>query len=87
MKRLAEKMTAAQLNSEGCLQLVCTVLAEAREEYRSVRRALHCSPDDKDLQRHHKAIRQFFTSEYFHNLTGGMVDGQAVLDSLDKEVI
>lgn len=87
MKRLAEKMTAEQLNSEGCLQLVCTFLAEAREEYRWVRRGLHCTPDDKELLRHYKLMRAFFTSEYFHNITGGMVDGQAVLDSLDKEVI
>lgn len=84
-KRLADTMTAQDLNSDGCVDLVAAVLTAAAEEYRQVRRCLRAQPFDADTYRHYLNCRDFWTSHYFRRLTGGLVDGRAILQQLDME--
>ena len=85
-KRLADIMTAQDLNSDGCVALVAAVLAAAAEEFRYARFCVRNQPFDVDSYQHYLNCRDFWTSQYFRRLTGGLVNGRAILERLDMEV-
>lgn len=84
--RLKDRLSPQDLDDNGCISLVATVLGNAADEYRSVRR---CRKTDssKETEQHYELCRQFWLSDYFRRLTGGLISGTAILTSLDAEVI
>ena len=78
-----KRLTADDLNDEGCLMLVCEICREAAADYLQAKAALNRHPDDKRAQANYKVKRNFFLSEYFYGLTG--LNGRAVLEGLDRK--
>ena len=84
--RMRETMTAADLNLDGCIELASAILREAASDYTEARRALNRNPFDQDARHHFYECRRFYNSDYFKALSGGLVDGKAVMEDLDKRV-
>jgi hypothetical protein len=85
--RMKTYMTAADMNTEGCLQLAETILEEAAQEYLHARRAVVAHPNSKDAQEHFKTCQAFYRSDWFAALSGGVMDGETVMRRLNKEAV
>jgi hypothetical protein len=85
--RMRDYLTAADLSTEGCLQLAEEVLQEASEEYVRARRAVVAHPNDRDAQEHFKTCQAFYRSDWFAALSGGVMDGETVMRRLNKEAV
>lgn len=85
--RMRTYMKAADMNTEGCLQLAETILEEAAQEYLHARRAVVAHPNSKDAQEHFKTCQAFYRSDWFAALSGGVIDGETVMRRLNKEAV
>lgn len=85
--RMKDYLKAADLSTEGCLQLAEEVLQEASEEYVRARRAVVTHPNDRDAQEHFRLCQLFYRSDWFAALSGGVVDGETVMRRLNKEAV
>lgn len=85
--RMKTYMKAADMNTEGCLQLAETILEEAAQEYLHARRAFVAHPNSKDAQEHFKTCQAFYRSDWFAALSGGVIDGETVMRRLNKEAV
>lgn len=85
--RMKTYMKAADMNTEGCLQLAETILEEAAQEYLHARRAVVAHPNSKDAQEHFKTCQAFYRSDWFAALSGGVIDAETVMRRLNKEAV
>ena len=85
--RMKTYMRAEDLNTEGCLMLAEAVLQGASEDYIHARRAVIAHPNNKEAQAHFKAMQEFYRSDYFAALSGGVIDGEDVMRKLNKEAV
>ena len=77
-----KRLTADDLNDEGCLMLVCEICREAAADYIQARDNYRRKPGDNRAAANYRVKRNFFLSEYFYKLTG--LNGRAVLEGLDR---
>lgn len=85
--RMKTYMKAADMNTEGCLELAETILEEAAQEYLHARRAVVAHPNSKDAQEHFKTCQAFYRSDWFAALSGGVIDAETVMRRLNKEAV
>ena len=84
--RMKDRLTPDDLNTSACVELAATVLKEAAEAYKQALRNVRIAPRDKIAREHLKTCRDFYRSDWFKALSCGMVDGEAVMRELEKEV-
>lgn len=85
--RMKDCLKPEDLSTEGCLKLAETILAEAAQEYLHARRAVVAHPNDRDAQEHFKTCQAFYRSGWFAALSGGVIDGETVMQRLNKEAV
>ena len=84
---MRDYLTAADLSTEGVLNLAETILEEAAQEYLHARRAVVAHPNSKDAQEHFKTCQAFYRSDWFAALSGGVIDAETVMRRLNKEAV
>ena len=84
--RMKDRLTPDDLNTRACVDLAATVLEEAAEAYKQALRNVRISPRDRIAREHLKTCRDFYRSDWFKALSCGLVDGEAVMRELEKEV-
>ena len=82
--RMRDTLRAEDLNSDACVTLAAKILAEAANEYIRTRRRCDACPSRENLD-HLKTCRSFYLSEWFAALSGGLVDGKATMEALDRQ--
>ena len=85
--RMKDYLKAADMNTEGCLQLAETILEEAAQEYLHARRAVVAHPNDEYAREHFKTCQAFYRSDWFAALSCGVMDGETVMRRLNKEAV
>ena len=86
LPRMKDYLKPDDLDTEGCLRLAAEVLQEAGAEYVAARRAVRQEPYDKLAQAHLKTMKDFYRSDHFKALSGGLATGDAVMRELDKRI-
>ena len=84
--RMKDRLTPDDLNDRACVELAATVLEEAAEAYKQALRHVRNNPFDKTAREHLNTCRDFYRSDWFKALSCGLVDGEAVMRELEKEV-
>ena len=84
---MRDYLTAADLSTEGVLNLAETILEEAAQEYLHARRAVVAHPNSKDALEHFKTCQAFYRSDWFAALSGGVIDAETVMRRLNKEAV
>lgn len=84
--RMADYLQPEELNLDGCISLATAVLAGAAEDYLHAARQYRANPHSESARAHYRTCRNFYLSDYFQALSGGLVDGKAVLKELDDRV-
>ena len=82
--RMRDTLRAEDLNSDACVTLAAKILADAANEYVRTRRRCDACPSRENLD-HLKTCRSFYLSEWFAALSGGLVDGKAAMEALDRQ--
>lgn len=83
--RMNTYMKPEDLNTEDCLTLAEAVLQGAAEDYIHARRAAVAHPNSKDAQEHLRVCELFYRSDWFAALSGGVIDGKAAMEALDRQ--
>ena len=81
-RRMVDYLKPEDLNTDACVDLASTILAEAGAEYIHAVRAVRANPTNKDAAAHLRACKAFYRSDYFAALSMGAVDGEAVMQKL-----
>lgn len=84
-RRMKDYMKPEDLNTDGVVMLASAVLAEAAAAYVHAKAATLRHPNDKDAQEHLKTCVLFYRSDWYKALSGGLVDGDAVMLELDRQ--
>lgn len=84
--RVKDYLRPEDLDTEGCLRLVRQIMKDAAAEYMQARRTLNAEPHNKGAQMRMRACREFYTSDWFKALACGLVQGETVMELLDKRV-
>ena len=82
---MENRLTADQLDSNGCFNMLYAMVQLLARDFRVAYRAAANNPRNTRMRRRYRRIRDVFTSEYFSVLTG--LDGSAVVDQLESEPI
>lgn len=77
-----KRITLAELNDDGCLNLLEAYVKSLAEDYRSALRLFLADKKDKKTYDSLMNIRNIFLSKYFSDMTG--LNGEAILYQLDK---
>ena len=83
MPRMKDTLRPEDLNTNACVKLAETVLKEAAEDYICARRRADVCPSEENLG-HLKICREFYLSDWFLALSGGVAEGSAVVRELDR---
>lgn len=84
--RLKDTMKAADLDTDGCVELAREVLKEAANDLQEAARQAACHPTKENLA-HLEICRNFYKSDLFRALSCGLVDGNAVMQQLVKSAL
>lgn len=81
--RMKDTLRPEDLNTDACVKLAETILREAAEDYIHARRRADVCPSKENLG-HLRICREFYLSEWFMALSGGVAEGTAVMRELDR---
>ena len=81
--RMKGAIEPRDLNTDACVALAEQILKEAAEDYIHARRRADVCPSKENLG-HLRICREFYLSEWFMALSGGVAEGSAVVRELDR---
>ena len=86
IQRMKDTMKASDLNDEAVIELAATILSGlARDLEMAARRA--AAYPSKDNLHHLEVIRNIYSSEWFHTLSLGTVNGPEAAQSIIKRTL
>lgn len=83
LPRMKDTIKPEDLNTNACVKLAETVLKDAAEDYICARRRADACPSKENLA-HLRTCREFYLSDWFLALSGGVAEGSAVVRELDR---
>ena len=86
LPRMTDYLKPEDLDMEGCMRLAAEVLQDTAAEYVDARRAARQEPGNKYAQAHLRTLKDFYRSDHFKALSGGLATGDAVMKELDKRI-
>lgn len=85
--RMREYLIPEQLDIDGCISLCQRILADCAEAYIQARRAVARNPKDRLAQLQLQGRQNLYRSEYFRAISCGLVDGETVMQDLDRRAM
>ena len=80
-----QRLTIDKLDDEGCLKILEAFVSYAARDYRAAFHSYLDNKRDKNNYYYYIQAREFFLSDYFHDLTG--LFGEDILEMLDAGVL
>ena len=84
MPRMKDYLKTDDLDTDACVTLAAKILADTANEYVRTRRRCDACPSRENLD-HLRVCVNFYLSEFYTALSGGLVDGKAAMEALDRQ--
>lgn len=83
LPRLKDTVKPEDLNTDACVKLAGEIVKGLANDYIQARRKYNHQPTPENRQALER-IRKLYRSEWFGAMSMGLVDGQAVMEELDR---